>query len=76
MEELYRIFSERKDGVVYEVNIADADRFKFMEGRIESCLSEIFKAKEQFEDTLNKKLDCAQNGFLIDDKGHYIHPGR
>lgn len=59
MDELFKILSEKKDGVVYEVNIADADRFKFMEGRIENCLSEIFKAKEQFEDTLNKKLDGA-----------------
>lgn len=52
--------TEKKEGVTYEsTQIFDAERFKVIEFRLESCLSELTKTKERIEDTLSKKLDSA-----------------
>ena len=60
-EEILKILkTERKsEGATFEANQAENERIKAIEGRLESCLSELLKTKERFEETLARKLDSS-----------------
>lgn len=60
-EEILKILkTERKsEGATYESNQAENERIKSIESRLESCLSELLKTKERFEETLARKLDSS-----------------
>lgn len=54
-EEILKIIKyEHKD---IQANLADSDRFKLIEEKIDNCLSDIHKNKDKFEESLSKKLD-------------------